>query len=432
MDIALQWIYRTALQKDKSNLDFAVNQFFLPVKFNTGEGLQSDYSYLQHGMQLYAGGYGGSVLTATIKVAYYLVGTTYAEQGDYLDYISGFVRYGYLPSVRSQYMSFNNVGRSVALPNGMLRSSFSTITTAMADLDRAHAEEFNAATLRLKGSKQPDYGVAPFHRHYWRADYTVHQRPGYNIDVRTASTRTLRCENGNGANLKGYFMTEGSTWIARTGKEYADISVVWDWAHLPGTTVPAVSSIPQPRQWGTKGQSTFTGGVSDGTYGVMTYQMNNTEYSLNTQAKKSWFFFDNEVVCLGSDIRSSNANAVHTTINQCLSSGPISLAAADGRSSETLTAAGQVSRNDVAWVNHDSISYFSRRTVKSFFPTPRRAARGNPWIPPLPTRRCRRSVCLNSISTTESNPLAQHTPIISCPTPATSVMPAAASTVFWS
>lgn len=358
MDIALQWIYRTALQKDKSNLDFAVNQFFLPVKFNTGEGLQSDYSYLQHGMQLYAGGYGGSVLTATIKVAYYLVGTSYAEQGDYLDYISGFVRYGYLPSVRGQYMSFNNVGRSVALPNGMLRSSFSTITTAMTDLDRAHAEEFNAATLRLKGSKRPDYGVAPFHRHYWRADYTVHQRPGYNIDVRTASTRTLRCENGNGANLKGYFLTEGSTWIARTGKEYADISVVWDWAHLPGTTVPSVSAIPQPRQWGTKGQSTFTGGVSDGTYGVMTYQMNNTEYALNTQAKKSWFFFDNEVVCLGSDIRSSNANAVHTTINQCLSSGPISLAAADGRSSETLTAAGQVSRNDVAWVNHDSISYF--------------------------------------------------------------------------
>ena len=255
-------------------------------------------------------------------------------------------------------MSFNNVGRSVALPNGMLRSSFSTITTAMAELDRAHAEEFNAATLRLKGSKRPDYGVAPFHRHYWRADYTVHQRPDYNIDVRTASTRTLRCENGNGANLKGYFMTEGSTWIARTGKEYADISVVWDWAHLPGITVPAVSTIPQPRQWGTKGQSTFTGGVSDGTYGVMTYQMNNTEYALNTQAKKSWFFFDNEVVCLGSDIRSSNANAVHTTINQCLSSGPISLAAADGRSSETLTAAGQVSRNDVAWVNHDSISYF--------------------------------------------------------------------------
>ena len=92
-------------------------------------------------------------------------------------------------------MSFNNVGRSVALSNGMLRSSFSTITTAMAELDRAHAEEFNAATLRLKGSKRPDYGVAPFHRHYWRADYTVHQRPDYNIDVRTASTRTLRCEN---------------------------------------------------------------------------------------------------------------------------------------------------------------------------------------------------------------------------------------------
>ena len=357
MDIALQWIYRTALQQDKSNLDFAINQFFLPVKFNTGEGLQSDYSYLQHGMQLYAGGYGGSVLTATMKVAYYLVGTDYAEHGDYMDYISGFVRYGYLPSVRGQYMSFNNVGRSVADQGGTSRQGFGDTTSTLAELDPAHAEAFNQATLRLRGEKSPAYGITPMHRHYWRADYAVHQRPGYSIDVRTASKRTLRCENGNGANLKGYFMTEGGTWIARTGKEYVDIPVVWDWAHLPGITVPAVTSIPQPAQWGTSGQSTFTGGVSDGTYGAMTYQMNNTEYSINTQARKSWFFFDKEVVCLGSGIQSTNANAIHTTVNQCLLNGAVTASAAGESPVDTL-AMGQFTRKDVSWVNHDSISYY--------------------------------------------------------------------------
>lgn len=278
MDIALQWIYRTALQKDKTNLDFAISQFFLPIKFNTGEGLQCDYSYLQHGPQLYTGGYGGSVLTATIKVAYYLAGTTYAAQGDYMDYISQFVRIGYLPSVRGQYMSYNNVGRSLAR------------------------------------------------------------------------------KNGNGENLKGYFMTEGGTWIAQTGKEYEEIFPVWDWAHLPGTTVPAVTTIPQPAQWGQYGQSTFTGGVSDGLYGAMTYRMNNTEYSINTQANKSWFFFDNEVVCMGAGIQSANTKEVHTTVNQCLLTGEVTAETFDGTPS-TLEQ-GEHKTTSIAWVNHDKISYY--------------------------------------------------------------------------
>lgn len=356
MDIALQWIYRTALQEDKTNLDFAVNQFFLPIKFNSGEGLQTDYSYLQHGMQLYAGGYGGSVLTATIKVVYYLEGTSYAEQGDYMNYISNFVRLGYLPSVRGQYMSFNNVGRSVANKSGMSRTSFASITTALEQLDPSNATAFHNATQRLQGKAAASYGIDDFHRHYWRADYTVHQRAGYNIDVRTASTRTLRCENGNGANLKGYFMTEGGTWISQSGTEYADLPVAWDWAHLPGTTVPAVSSIPQPSQWGTSGQSTFTGGVSDGLYGAMTYKMNNTEYSINTQANKSWFFFDNEVVCMGAGIKSSNSSNVHTTINQCLLNGDVVTETSAG-TGDTLSTGTHSSLADVAWVNHDNITY---------------------------------------------------------------------------
>lgn len=356
MDIALQWIYRTALQKDQANLDFAISQFFLPIKFNSGEGLQCDYSYLQHGPQLYSGGYGQSVLTATIKVAYYLAGTTYAEQGDYMDYISKFVRMGYLPSVRGQYMSYNNVGRGLSRKNGTSQSGFATITTSLQELDTANAEAFEQATLRIRGERTPDYAVQDFHRHYWRSDYTVHQRSTYTMDVRTASTRTYRCENGNGENLKGYFMTEGGTWIAQSGKEYVDIYPVWDWAHLPGITVPAVTSIPLPGQWGQYGQSTFTGGVSDGLYGAMTYRMNNTAYSINTQANKSWFFFDNEVVCMGSGIQSTNANEVHTTVNQCLLNGAVTTETADGTLS-TLTR-GSHSASDIAWVNHNQISYY--------------------------------------------------------------------------
>jgi hyaluronate lyase len=32
------------------------------------------------------------------------------------------------------------------------------------------------------------------------------------------------------------------------------------------------------------------------------------------RAKKSWFFLDDEVVCLGADINSTDGNPIHTTV----------------------------------------------------------------------------------------------------------------------
>ena len=56
--------------------------------------------------------------------------------------------------------------------------------------------------------------------------------------------------------------------------------------------------------WQTRGTSTFAGGVSDSIYGVSAYAYMDNYAGVNTGAKKAWFFFDNEVVCLGSGINS--------------------------------------------------------------------------------------------------------------------------------
>ena len=68
-----------------------------------------------------------------------------------------------------------------------------------------------------------------------------------------------------------------------------------------------------PVDWGSKGTCTFTGGVSDGKYGVMTFKMD--DYGV--KAQKSGFMFDNEVVCLGSEIGSNVPTDIVTTVNQC-------------------------------------------------------------------------------------------------------------------
>lgn len=356
MDIALQWIYRTILQKDKANLDFAIEQFYLPLKFNSGEGLQADYSYLQHGRQLYMGGYGASVLTATFKVSFYLKGTEYSG-GDSQNYINNFVKLSYVPTIRGQHMLYNVLGRGVARKGGDYKAGFASSLEKMIELDPSGKDFYEKGILRLKGEKPASYGLENYHRHFWRGDYSLHQRPGYTIDVRMASTRTARCENGNGENLKGYFMTEGGTQIVQRGDEYSGIFPVWDWSRIPGTTTPALSSVPQPAQWGQPGQSTFAGGVSDSIYGITTYDMVDNSNGINTRGKKSWFFFDKEVVCLGSGINSSNAAEINTTVNQSLLHGNVEVSLAGENGTQELSR-GSHNFKDISWINHDSISYF--------------------------------------------------------------------------
>lgn len=356
MDIALQWIYRTCLQEDKTNLEFAIQQFFYPIRFNTGQGIQSDYSYLQHGQQLYTGGYGASVLNGFLKVAFYLENTPYADE-EKNDLVSKFVRYGNIPAIRGKHMLYNILGRGIARENDTDRSSLATQFAKMKKLDPTNAETYESSIKRLNESVSASYGVKPFHRLFWRSDHTLHQRPEYTMDVRTASTRTARCENGNGENLKGYFLTEGGTGIVQRGDEYANIFPSWDWSHIPGTTTPAVKEIPQPGQWEHKGQSTFTGGVSDDVYGVTTYQMVDKDYKINTSGKKSWFFFDKEVVCMGSDIKSSNNNPIHTTVNQCHLNGSINVLTKAGNA-ESIQSNELQNYQNLLCVNHDSISYY--------------------------------------------------------------------------
>ena len=356
MDIALQWIYRTCLQEDKPNLEFAIQQFFYPIKFNEKQGIQSDYSYLQHGQQLYTGGYGAAVLNGYLKVAFYLEHTPYADE-EKNKLISKFVRYGNLPAIRGKHMLYNALGRGLARENNTDRSSMAPQIEKLMKLDPTNANEYQACVKRLNEEVPASYGVTPFHRHFWRSDYTIHQRPTYTMDVRTASTRTARCENGNKENMLGYFLTEGGTGIVRRGNEYANIFPSWDWSHIPGTTTPYLENIPEPRPWEHKGQSTFTGGVSDEVYGVTTYQMTDKEFNVNTSGKKSWFFFDKEVVCMGSDIRSTNNNPIHTTVNQCLSNGKIHVLTAEDKKENLVNYKRQTYQN-LLCVNHDSISYY--------------------------------------------------------------------------
>lgn len=354
LDIATHWIYRGCLTQDVSVLSFGANQVYFPIFLTTGEGLQNDFSYQQHNNQLYVGGYGHVFVDGISSVAQYMVDTPYALSGEKLELLSKFMRTIYLPILRGKYFLYNVLGRGISRQNGLSQSGFATVINRMIALDPVNTAEYEAAVKRLRGTESPNYNLKSTNTHFWRSDYTLHQRSGYTFDVRTASRYTCRNENGNNENLKGYFLTDGATDIAINGDEYVDIFAVWDWARIPGITAPAVTSIPKPAQWGQTGTSTFTGGASDGKYGVSTYWLNDNNYSINTTAKKSWFFFDEEVVCLGTGITSTAAQTINTTLNQSLLQGNV---IANINGTETTLNKGTRSYVNPSWVLHNGVGY---------------------------------------------------------------------------
>lgn len=355
-DIALHWIYRSCLQRNAEDLAYALENVYNPVVYTTKEGFQHDNSNFQHGQQLYIGGYGDEILKGVTQVAMYTRGTRFAMPQDKLELISKFMRETYYAVMRGKYMSYDVLGRSISRPDILDKSRTILFAKRMVELDKEHADEFRDIVARMEGTKAPGDGLQPKHTHYFRGDYTLHVRPQYAFDVRLVSARTARCEYGNGENLKTYFLSDGCTNITTRGGEYFNIFPAWNWTRIPGVTAPQLKEIPlAASDWQCMGTSTFAGGVSDSLYGVTTYAYMDAYKDINTGAHKAWFFFDDEVVCLGSDIHSTSSEAVYTSVNQCLAASDEAVVSVDGK--QEVLPAQETAYENADWVLHDGIGY---------------------------------------------------------------------------
>jgi chondroitin AC lyase len=324
-DIALHWFYRACLTEDAQLLAQAVAQAYEPVVLTSDEGIQHDYSYFQHDRQLYVYGYGNEFVKGVTLFALYTVGTPFALSGEKLGILRRFVLETFSALTRGQYAPFSVMGRGLSRRGATGAGYTAALTARMETLDPEYAAAYREAVQRMRGEQPPDYGIKPVHRYYPAAEYTFHSRPDYAFDVRLNSVRTGRIEYGNEENLKTYYASDGSTNILLRGDEYKEIFAVWDWTRVPGITGPRPAEIPlPPKSWCVYGTAEFAGGVSDALYGVTAYSYGQ-EYT-GVGANKAWFFFDDEIVCLGSGLSAAGAAAgldVNTTINQCLLAGDV-------------------------------------------------------------------------------------------------------------
>lgn len=352
--IGIHNIIRGCVTDDNTLVKTASETVGLMLGPDTGfTGIQPDYSFHAHREQLHIHAYGTVLLQRVTQFAEILSGTPYELKEVHLQEVLHFTRNSWLKVGRGRYIDFNVYGRQVARPSNSVSDRLLPLMETMRDLDlSANRQHYDAAIARFSGTQPADYKVIPEHLQFWSSDYHAHIRPKYFTGLRMVSTRTVKAEKGNGENLLEHFRTDGAMSILVRGHEYHDIFPVWEWNQIPGTTTPALDDLSGHKEWsGNPGNTRFVGGVSDGEYGAATFTMDDYD----TQAKKSWFFFDEQIACLGAGIKSSSQFPVYTTINQSLSNGRVTIQTSNGI--QHFDKEGVWKNKSVLAVKNDEVGY---------------------------------------------------------------------------
>ena len=324
------------------------------VATTTGRGLKPDMSFHHRTDNVistltYGSGFANSFSYWTVKTA----GTKYAlpEQhlnlliDYYIDGISKTMAFGKYADIGAKNRDMSRRGAlSIAgteVPENLLLSS------------SYRRSELNQLINVRKNLAKPNF---TWNRYYWHSHYLSHQRPDWHSSVRMHSSRASNMEQPhNEEGIQMHHFGDGSNFVQRSGTEYFDIFPVWDWQKIPGATILQKPQMPHFREIAKKGLSEFAGGASDGKYSALGFNFTSVHDPL--KAKKSWFYFDNEYVCLGAGIATTSDLPVVTTLNQSHLRGNVIVNS--NKKQQTLQK-GKHALTGIAWIIHDSIGYVFR------------------------------------------------------------------------
>jgi chondroitin AC lyase len=340
------------------------------------DGIQQDYSFHQHGAQLYNGGYGLDFASDVSRFISYSWGTEFQIPADKMAIFSSYLLDGERWMIRGfgKGFDYSVVGREITRPAkvpSLANKSAGPIYPALGEVyGFAHAlallsaeptprqQELQAFAAYVSGRS-----IAPAftgNKQFWCSDYMTQRRDDYFTSVKMLSQRMLNAELVNSEGKKSEHLSDGANFIYLSGDEYLNIFPVWDWTKIPGTTaIQGTLDTGEPNPMHARGQTTFDGGVSDGTYGMATMDLKRG----NLTAEKSWFFFDSSYVALGTSINLAD-DATHdvvTDVNQPLLNGDVLTSESQG---PLRQGSYSYDTSHTLWVYHDHIGYIFPPSTK--------------------------------------------------------------------
>ncbi|WDM15414.1 polysaccharide lyase 8 family protein [Streptomyces lavenduligriseus] len=322
-----------------------------------GDGLYADGSFVQHTWVAYSGTYGQVLLDGLGRLFALLAGSQWDITDPGRQHILDSVEHAYAPLIHDGLVMDCVNGRAIS--RGLPRSDDQGVMRG----DHYHGQALIAAIALLAGGASPQererwYGrikgwierdtVSPIltsrqfgvgdlarlhavaaspvpaapeplgHRLFPAMDRAVHRTPRFTAALAMASDRIAHYECGNGENPRGWHTGSGmlSWWPRGSGDQYTDW--YWptvDWYRLPGTTVSTRRLADRAGgEWGAPRPAVrWVGGTTDGTYAAVGQHLKGLGSTL--QARKSWFFLDDAVVCLGAGITCADGVPVETVVD---------------------------------------------------------------------------------------------------------------------
>lgn len=310
------------------------------------EGVKADGTFHQHGQQLYNAGYGAAFSVDASRFMYYAAGTAFEFPKEKADVLATFALDGSRWMLWENVFDYSSRGREITRPSKGYRTTFlAEVCRNLRTQQGPRQKEIEAFYTELTNRKNSIQGNKVF----WKSDYAVHRRSSWMVSVKMLSWRMQSGELVNAEGLRSHLLSDGLTyWYTGDGLAYHNIFPVWDWKRLPGITAEW-SEDPPKGDVPSRGKTDFAGGVSDGTCGATGFIHERGEL----KARKSWFFFDDEAVALGSGIKGGSL-PVNTTLDQCLKSSGIAVKVSGKESLLEKTSAFD---GTLEWVHHRGLGF---------------------------------------------------------------------------
>ncbi len=344
---------------DREAFDDVIQIIAGEIKFTTGErGMQHDFSFhhrhdrvnntTSYGYGKYANTFGEWASYVADTDYQFPIGRINQLVDYYLDGIYKHMVYGVYIDIAAHDRSITH--QRTSTPGGTLE-----IERLLQSTDYRSQELKDILRLR----RGEEASIRSFARFFWQTEHFAFQRPHFYTSVRMHSTRNRNNEEPyNGPGIVIHHRSDGANYLSLDGHEYDGIWPVYDWQKVSGTTVMQKPQNHIAIQYGgnmpvqTDGLTDFVGGLDDGLYGAVAYDFKSPHDML--EARKSWFFFDNEYVCLGAGIKSDPNLPAYTTINQAHLRGDVTVNQ-DGKTEVMPRSKSDLA--NVKWVHHDRVGY---------------------------------------------------------------------------
>lgn len=323
------------------------------IKFNTGgRGMQIDYSFHHRYDRVNTTySYGTAYADVLAEWAAYVAGTEYEFTPNNIEQLIDY----YLDGICKQavygiYLEKGAMNRGISRKETFKPTNTRTPERLLIVSDYRKDELEEIVALR-KGEIRP---TASFAKFFWQSEHFVFQRPGFYTSVRMYSVRNQNMEYPhNSEGILNHHKGDGANFLSLNGDEYLNIWPVYDWQKIPGTTILQKPELPPANKVLMPGVTEFVGAVTDGEYGAVAFDFISPHDF--TRARKGWFFFDEEYICLGAGIESPTRTLpLVTTMEQALLQGEVIVS--NGADLDTLERDLHEIEN-VHWILHNGIGY---------------------------------------------------------------------------